>query len=195
MEERQVTVDGATYELPRPFMVMATQNPIEMEGTYPLPEAQRDRFIARVSMGYPVGASAELAMLDDPRRRLPAGDASHPVTDAATVRDLVDAVRDAATSPAPSGSTSSTWRGHPPSSATCGWAPPPGPGCSCCAPRGRAPRSPAATTCCPTTSSSIAVPVLAHRLILTGETQLARRSAPTSLADLLQRVRVPAPTR
>ena len=53
MEERQVTVDGTTYPLEAPFMVVATQNPIEMEGTYPLPEAQRDRFMARVSMGYP----------------------------------------------------------------------------------------------------------------------------------------------
>jgi hypothetical protein len=53
MEEAQVTVDGTTYALPRPFIVMATQNPIEMEGTYPLPEAQRDRFMARISMGYP----------------------------------------------------------------------------------------------------------------------------------------------
>ena len=62
MEERQVSVDGTTYVLERPFMVIATQNPIEMEGTYPLPEAQRDRFMARVSMGYPV-ETAELAML------------------------------------------------------------------------------------------------------------------------------------
>src|SRR5262249_48697588 len=64
MEERQVTVDGSTFELSAPFMVIATQNPIEMEGTYPLPEAQRDRFMARVSMGYPV-PRAELAMLDN----------------------------------------------------------------------------------------------------------------------------------
>ncbi|HEV3504292.1 MAG TPA: AAA family ATPase, partial [Actinomycetes bacterium] len=63
MEERQVTMDGVTYQLGVPFMVVATQNPIEMEGTYPLPEAQRDRFMARVSMGYPV-ESAELAMLN-----------------------------------------------------------------------------------------------------------------------------------
>ncbi len=62
MEERQVTVDGTTYHLDAPFMVIATQNPIEMEGTYALPEAQRDRFMARVSMGYPVEA-AEIAML------------------------------------------------------------------------------------------------------------------------------------
>src|ERR1700753_3585146 len=62
MEERQVTVDGVTSHLQRPFMVVATQNPIEMEGTYPLPEAQRDRFTARVTMGYP-SVTAELQML------------------------------------------------------------------------------------------------------------------------------------
>jgi MoxR-like ATPase len=62
MEERQVTVDGKTYALASPFTVVATQNPIEMEGTYPLPEAQRDRFMARISMGYP-DPDAELAML------------------------------------------------------------------------------------------------------------------------------------
>lgn len=53
MEERQVTIDGATMELPRPFMVIATQNPLEMEGTFPLPEAQLDRFLMKVSLGYP----------------------------------------------------------------------------------------------------------------------------------------------
>jgi MoxR-like ATPase len=63
MEERQVTVDGHSYRLDRPFTVVATQNPIEMEGTYALPEAQRDRFMARISMGYPDSVS-ELAMLD-----------------------------------------------------------------------------------------------------------------------------------
>src|ERR1700745_3000384 len=53
MEERQGTGEGKTYELEQPFMVIATQNPIDMEGTYPLPEAQRDRFMARLSIGYP----------------------------------------------------------------------------------------------------------------------------------------------
>ncbi|HNY99780.1 MAG TPA: MoxR family ATPase [Anaerolineaceae bacterium] len=53
MEERQVTVDGVTYPLPKPFMVMATQNPIEYEGTFPLPEAQLDRFLMRIRLGYP----------------------------------------------------------------------------------------------------------------------------------------------
>ena len=62
MEERQVTVDGMTYRLARPFLVLATQNPVEMEGTYPLPEAQRDRFLARTAIGYP-NPDAEIAML------------------------------------------------------------------------------------------------------------------------------------
>ncbi len=90
MEERQVTVDGTTYRLDAPFMVIATQNPIEMEGTYALPEAQRDRFMARVSMGYPVEA-AEIAMLDSQTRTNPL-DALAPVTDSAEVRALVAVV-------------------------------------------------------------------------------------------------------
>jgi MoxR-like ATPase len=90
MEERQVTVDGTTYVLDSPFMVVATQNPIEMEGTYALPEAQRDRFMARVSMGYPV-ESAEIAMLDSHTRTNPLDDLE-PVTDAAEIRKLIDIV-------------------------------------------------------------------------------------------------------
>ncbi|MFT4137009.1 AAA family ATPase [Microbacterium sp.] len=62
MEERQVTVDGTSYALPSPFLVVATQNPLEMEGTYALPEAQRDRFMMRVSMGYPDAASEALML-------------------------------------------------------------------------------------------------------------------------------------
>src|SRR3989454_12545879 len=61
MQEQQVTIDGFTYELARPFMVMATQNPIEYEGTYPLPEAQLDRFTMRIALGYPeLGAEAKM---------------------------------------------------------------------------------------------------------------------------------------
>ncbi len=62
MQERQVTVDIATHALPRPFMVMATQNPIELEGTFPLPEAQLDRFLMKIALGYP-DAAGESAML------------------------------------------------------------------------------------------------------------------------------------
>ena len=64
MQERRVTVDVHTHELARPFLVVATQNPVEYEGTYPLPEAQLDRFMVRVSLGYP-GADAEVQMLAD----------------------------------------------------------------------------------------------------------------------------------
>ncbi len=91
MEERQVTVDGTTYSLQAPFMVIATQNPIEMEGTYPLPEAQRDRFTARISLGYPLPA-AEREMLDNHGSRSPLDQLS-PVARASDVQDLVMAVR------------------------------------------------------------------------------------------------------
>ncbi len=91
MEERQVTVDGATYPLELPFMVIATQNPIEMEGTYPLPEAQRDRFTARISIGYPDN-TAELAMLDAHGSASPL-DHLKPAAHASDVRALVAAVR------------------------------------------------------------------------------------------------------
>ena len=86
MEERQVTVDNVTYHLEPPFMVIATQNPVEMEGTYALPEAQRDRFMARVSIGYPVPA-AEIAMLNSHTQRNPLDDLE-PVTDSAELRKL-----------------------------------------------------------------------------------------------------------
>jgi MoxR-like ATPase len=92
MEERQVTVDGSTYQLERPFMVIATQNPVEMEGTYPLPEAQRDRFMSRISIGYPDRA-AELAMLDSHGAGSPL-DELKPVAHASDIRALVAAVRD-----------------------------------------------------------------------------------------------------
>jgi MoxR-like ATPase len=91
MEERQVSVDGTTYVLETPFMVIATQNPIEMEGTYPLPEAQRDRFTARLSMGYPSEA-AELDMLESHGAADPIDDLDA-VADAADVRKLIEVVR------------------------------------------------------------------------------------------------------
>ena len=91
MEERQVTVDGSTYPLESPFMVIATQNPVEMEGTYPLPEAQRDRFTARISVGYP-DAVAELAMLDAHGSASPLDDMK-PAAHATDVRALIEAVR------------------------------------------------------------------------------------------------------
>ena len=92
MEERQVTVDNTTYQLDTPFMVIATQNPIEMEGTYALPEAQRDRFMARVPVGYPVEA-AEIAMLNSHTGANPLDDLE-PVADAVEIRKLIGIVND-----------------------------------------------------------------------------------------------------
>ena len=68
MQERQVTIEGTSQALPRPFLVLATQNPIEYEGTYPLPEAQLDRFLMRIGVGYP-SREQEQQMLDNRRRR------------------------------------------------------------------------------------------------------------------------------
>jgi MoxR-like ATPase len=91
MEERQVTVDAHTYRLPRPFLVIATQNPIELEGTYPLPEAQLDRFLMRVPMGYP-GRDAEAAILDSAGRQQANVDDLQPVVTAADVAGAITSV-------------------------------------------------------------------------------------------------------
>jgi MoxR-like ATPase len=92
MQENQITIDGTTYELARPFMVMATQNPIEYEGTYPLPEAQLDRFTMRLQIGYPP-LSEEAKMLTEQTSEPPL-DSLQPVTTAAeTVALIEDAKR------------------------------------------------------------------------------------------------------
>jgi MoxR-like ATPase len=188
MEERQVTVDGTTYPLEGPFMVMATQNPVEMEGTYPLPEAQRDRFMARVSMGYP-DTAAELAMLDlhsgsDPLSGV------EPVTDAHEIAQMVQAVRQVHVSDAVRryiidlvGATrhSNELRlGASPRAALH---------------LVRAARAAAALDdrdyVTPDDIQSLAVPVLAHRLLLTAEAQIARRGTETIVTDLVRSVPVP----
>ncbi len=91
MEERQVSVDGSTHRLPTPFTVVATQNPVEMEGTYALPEAQRDRFMARISMGYPDAAN-EAAMLRTRENGSPI-DALRPVVDIERLGRMIATVR------------------------------------------------------------------------------------------------------
>jgi MoxR-like ATPase len=88
MQEQQVTVDGETYHLVRPFMVMATQNPIEYEGTYPLPEAQLDRFTMRLGLGYP--PLAEEALMLTEQTGDPPLEALSPVADASDVIALAD---------------------------------------------------------------------------------------------------------
>ena len=91
MQERQMTIDGTTYPLPRPFLVMATQNPIELEGTFPLPEAQLDRFLLRVAIGYPT-EDEENAILTRFRTEDPL-DSLQPVTDPPSVMEMIRQTR------------------------------------------------------------------------------------------------------
>ena len=114
MEERQVTVDGRTYAVRRPFLVVATQNPLEMEGTYALPEAQRDRFMMRMSMGYP-DAAAEVAMLRQRETENPL-DQITPVATADQVQQLIQWARRVHVAPAIeqySVALATGTRGHP----------------------------------------------------------------------------------
>jgi MoxR-like ATPase len=189
MEERQVTVDGTTYALTPPFMVIATQNPVEMEGTYPLPEAQRDRFTARISMGYP-SPEAELEMIDTHGSSSPL-DELEPVADAADVRSLIAAVRRVHMAEALKeyvirlvGETRAT--------------PDLRLGAS---PRAtlhllRASRARAALDgrdfVIPDDVQALAGPVLAHRLLPSAEAIVARRTPEQVLADIVERVPLPS---
>jgi MoxR-like ATPase len=190
MEEGQVTVDGQTYVLPAPFIVMATQNPIEMEGTYPLPEAQRDRFMARISMGYPSHRS-EMDMLASHGRTSPL-DELRPVVDAASVRAMIGAVREVHVAPSVRQYIVDIATATRESDALRLGA----------SPRAtlhvlRAARAHAVMAgrdhVLPDDVQSVVRPVLAHRILTTGDTQSARRTTSDVLGDLLHRVRVPVP--
>jgi MoxR-like ATPase len=187
MEERQVTVDGTTYVLEPPFMVIATQNPVEMEGTYPLPEAQRDRFTARISMGYPE-RNAELEMLDVHGNSSPL-DGLKPVANAEDVRRLIDVVHRV--------HVSLSVRNYAIDLVTATRK----------APELRLGASPRATLhliraararaaldgrdyVLPDDIQELAVPVLAHRLLPTAEAQVERRLPEQVVAGLLARTPV-----
>ncbi|TNY35010.1 MoxR family ATPase [Thermomonospora catenispora] len=192
MEERQVTVDGTTYRLESPFMVIATQNPVEMEGTYPLPEAQRDRFTARISMGYPDPA-AELEMLDTHGQSSPL-DRLTPVADAADVRALVEVVRQVHVAPSVRQyaiDLITATRRHP--DLRLGASP------RATLQLVRAARAYAALDdrdyVVPDDLQALAVPVLAHRLLPTAEAQLERRLPEHVVTELVNRLPVPAPHR
>src|SRR4051794_26467003 len=192
MAENQVTVDGASYPLAQPFMVVATQNPIEMDGTYPLPEAQRDRFSTRVSVGYP-DLSAELAMVDEHAAADPM-DLLRPVTDARRVAAVVDAVRRVHVAPevrqycvelvAATRRLPELRLGASPR-ATLQLV--------------RAAKAQAALAgrgfVVPDDVQAVAVPVLAHRLLLTPDAVASRRSAVDVVRGLLSRQPVPGPPR
>ncbi|MER5639702.1 MoxR family ATPase [Kitasatospora sp. NPDC002227] len=190
MEERQVTVDGTSYELPSPFMVVATQNPVEMEGTYALPEAQRDRFMARISIGYP-SAEAEFQMLDLHGGANPLDDLQ-PVAHAHDILKLIEVVRTVhvadpvrryAVELVAATRTSHELRLGASPRATLHLV--------------RAARAAAALDgrdyVLPDDIQALAVPVLAHRLIPTAETQLSRRSAEQIVQDLVARLPIPRP--
>jgi MoxR-like ATPase len=188
MEERQVSVDGTTYLLERPFMVVATQNPIEMEGTYPLPEAQRDRFTARIAIGYPT-PNSELDMLDSHGTSDPLGDL-RPVTDGATVKGLIEAVKGVYVSPAVkhylvqvvnATRTSRELRLGASPRATLQLL--------------RASRAAAALAgrdyVSPDDVAGLATAVLAHRVLPSTEAQLARRTVDDVVAHLVASVHLP----
>jgi MoxR-like ATPase len=192
MEERQVTVDGVTYELAVPFMVVATQNPIEMEGTYPLPEAQRDRFMAQLSMGYP-NEAAELAMLDTHGRTSPL-EVMAAVSDATEIARLIDVVRSVHVSDqvrqytidlvvATRGSSELRLGASP--RATLHLM--------------RASRAAAALDdrdyVLPDDVQALASAVLAHRLLPTAEAQIGRRTTEDIVADIVAEVPVPDDSR
>ena len=92
MEERQLTVDGVTHLVPRPYMVMATQNPVEYEGTFPLPEAQLDRFLLRIGMGYP-DTNEQLLLLERVRLKHPI-DSLQPILAPGEIQDLMREVKE-----------------------------------------------------------------------------------------------------
>ena len=190
MAEAQVTVDGTTYHLANPFMVIATQNPIEHEGTYPLPESQLDRFLMRVSVGYPSPAD-ELADPRHPRR--PRRARGHRLRDHGG-RDRAPGRRRprACTSPRPSRATSWSWPTRHGGIPT--WP-------SACR---RGPRSAlqrvararaaaqARSYVVPDDLKALAEPVLAHRLLVTPEAQLQGITAGDALDEVLRAVPVPA---
>jgi MoxR-like ATPase len=192
MEERQVTADGITYVLEPPFMVLATQNPIEMEGTYPLPEAQRDRFTARLTIGYP-STEAELAVLDHHSAASPLDDLE-PVSDALEIAKLIQAVRSVhvaesvrryAVDLVHATRDNRDLRLGASPRATLHLL--------------RTGRAAAALDgrdyVLPDDLQALAVPVLAHRLLLSAEAQIARRTTEAVVTDIVASVAVPGDER
>jgi MoxR-like ATPase len=188
MEERQVTVDGVTYPLARPFMVMATQNPIEHEGTYPLPESQLDRFLMRLSVGYP-SRQSELEILDTHGSGGTMSDV-HPVATSAQIQELVNSVKAVHVAPALKHylvDVADATRRHP--NVALGMSP----RATLALQRAARARSAAAgrTYAIPDDIKALADPVLSHRIVLSSDAQLQGISASKVVADVLSAVPVP----
>ena len=188
MEERRVTSDGTAYPVPRPFLVLATQNPVEMSGTYPLPEAQLDRFLMKVSLGYPDAAAEAAVLFAEATETQP--DTLDPVTDIHRITAMIEAARRIHTAPLLLNyivALTAATRTNPAIRL----------GAST---RGavallRAARVRAAADgrgyATPQDVKATAIPVLAHRLILTPDAELERRTAAQIVAELLAAVPVP----
>ena len=188
MEEHQVTVDAKTYRLPAPFMVIATQNPIEHEGTYPLPESQVDRFLMRAHMGYP-GRHAEITMLDAHGTGNLIGHL-HAVADEHDVADMVSQARSVFVAPALKGyivDLAAATRSHP--SLALGMSP------RAALALQRAARAWAAAQgrdyVTPDDVKSLARPVLSHRLALSPDAHVGGLGAEDALEEILASVPVP----
>ena len=189
MAEGQVTVDGTTYQLADPFMVIATQNPIEHEGTYPLPESQLDRFLMRVSVGYP-SPEAELEILDTHGDHDALVDIA-PVVSAKQVEALAAAARGVHVAPGLKGylvDLANASRRHP--YLALGMSP------RATLALQRVGRARAAAYgrnyVVPDDLKALAEPVLAHRLLVTPEGQLQGVTAAEALGEVLRAVPVPA---
>ena len=189
MEERQVTVDTTTYRLESPFMVIATQNPIEHEGTYPLPESQLDRFLMRIRMGYPA-RTAEIAILDTHGGAVAAVDELAPVASAADVRAMIALAQSVHVAPSLKGyivDLAEATRRH--RDLAIGVSPRAALGLQ------RAARARAAALgreyVVPDDLKELAFPVLEHRLALTPEAQMRGVARGDVLADAVGSVKVP----
>jgi MoxR-like ATPase len=189
MEERQVTVDGVTHALDEPFMVIATQNPLEHEGTFPLPESQLDRFMMRLSVGYP-SRVAELQILDRHGGHSPLEELE-PVADAPSVMKLIAEARDVYVAPTLRRyivELTEATRGHP--DVYLGASPRASLYLLRAARAGAASRGRDYVT--PDDIQDLALPVLGHRLLLSPEAQMRGASVEEVLEGLLGRVPIPA---
>ena len=190
MQERQVTIEGTTHLLARPFLVLATQNPIEYEGTYPLPEAQLDRFLLRVGFGYPA-PDDEWEVLS---RRLERGSDDvelEPVIDGATLLDLQAAIEQVHVGPSVGRYMVELVNATRASGSTAVGASPRGSLALLKLSRCRAALA-GRDFVTPDDVKAIAVPALAHRLMLKPELWVQRLSADDVVRDLLESVPTPA---
>ena len=190
MQERQVTIENTTHRLEPPFLVLATQNPIEYEGTYPLPEAQLDRFLVRISIGYP-SRDAEIEMLD---RRLERGvdDVElQPVVDAATLVEMQRALEEVHVSPAIQGYVVDIVTATRESQRLAVGASPRGSIALVKLARAKAALS-GRDFVTPEDVKAVAVPALGHRLMVRPELWVQRLRGEDVVADVLETVPTPS---